>query len=255
MTIPYRWLDANASARHRTARWAGAARLRYMGRLIKNLTDIRLFNAVAATIALLAALLAVAPAFGGAARAEGTIRILALGDSLTAGYGLAAEDSFPARLQAALRDRGAPAEVIDAGVSGDTSAGGRARLDWVLASAKPAFAIVELGANDGLRGLAPAETRANLEAILTRLKAAGVGVLIAGMIAPPNLGREYGDAFNRVFPELARAHDAALYPFFLDGVAARAELLQADGLHPNARGVREIVRRMAPAVARLIAAE
>lgn len=232
----------------------GAGPLRYMGRLIKNLTDFRLFHAAAAAIALLA----LTQPLGGAARAEGTVRILALGDSLTAGYGLAIEESFPARLQAALRDRDARTarvEVINAGVSGDTSAGGRARLGWVLASAKPAFAIVELGANDGLRGLAPAETRANLDAILARLKTAGVGVLIAGMLAPPNLGREYGDAFNRVFPELARAHDVALYPFFLDGVATRAELLQPDGLHPNARGVREIVRRMIPAVARLIAGD
>ena len=223
----------------------GAGLLRYVGRRI-------LFNAAVAGIALLALTLA----FGApAARAEGPVRILALGDSLTAGYGLAIEESFPARLQAALRDRGARVELINAGVSGDTSAGGRARLDWVLASAKPTHAIVELGANDGLRGLAPAETRANLDAILTRLKAAGVGVLIAGMLAPPNLGREYGDAYNRVFPELARAHGVALYPFFLDGVAARAELLLADGMHPNAKGVREIVRRMTPAVARLIAAD
>lgn len=226
----------------RAARTSGASLLRYVGRR-------GLFNAVAVTIALVALMLM----FGGAARAEEGVRILALGDSLTAGYGLSAEDSFPARLQAALRERGAPAQVINAGVSGDTSAGGRARLDWVLASAKPAFAIVELGANDGLRGLAPGETRANLEAILTRLETAGVGVLIAGMIAPPNLGREYGGAFNRIFPELAQAHNVALYPFFLDGVATRTGLLQPDGLHPNARGVHEIVRRMMPAVLRLIA--
>lgn len=223
--------------------------LRYVGRR-------PVFNAVrtlALGILLLAAPLAVLPAASaGPVRAEAPVRILAFGDSLTAGYGLATPDTFPVRLEAALRRRGISARIVNAGVSGDTSAGGRSRLDWAMAAAKPGFVIVELGANDGLRGLSPGETRANLAAILARLGKAGVGVLLAGMVAPPNLGREYGGEFNRVFPDLAREYGVALYPFFLDGVAARPALLQADGLHPNPAGVAEIVRRMMPAVESLI---
>ncbi len=239
----------NGLASGRAARKDGraAAPLRYVGWR-------SLVNAGLALAGLILCILGPAASAAGGAAAEATIRILALGDSLTAGYGLPAEDSFPAKLQAALRARGVPAEVINAGVSGDTTAGGRARLDWSLAS-KPRFAIVELGANDGLRGIAPEETRANLDAILARFGKAGVGVLLAGMYAPPNLGREYGGAFNRIFPELARAHGAALYPFFLEGVAARPALLQSDGLHPNAKGVEVIVGRMVAAVERLLAGD
>ncbi len=183
--------------------------------------------------------------------AEAPVRILAFGDSLTAGYGLDAEDAFPARLERALRGRGIAARVLNAGVSGDTTAGGRTRLDWALAL-RPDAAIVELGANDGLRGLDPAETRANLDAILARLKRGGVAVLLAGMYAPRNLGREYAAEFDAVYPALAARHGVALYPFFLEGVAAAAALNQADGMHPNARGVAVIVRRILPHVVDLV---
>ena len=181
----------------------------------------------------------------------GPLKILALGDSLTAGYGLQTPDAFPAQLEAALAKLGVKAKVLQGGVSGDTTAGGRARLAWALA-AKPQIAIVELGANDGLRGLDPTQTRANLDAIIRELKAAKVTVLLTGMYAPPNLGREYERHFNPIFPELAKAHDVAFYPFFLAGVAARPHLNQADGIHPNAAGVRVIVERIAPSVIRLI---
>ncbi len=181
------------------------------------------------------------------------LRILALGDSLTAGYGLAAAESFPSRLEAALRARGHDVRVINAGVSGDTSAGGLARLDWVLAE-PPDAAIVELGANDGLRGLDPAQTEANLAAIVERLQGAGVPVLLAGMQAPPNLGRAYQDEFAAVYPRLRDRYGVALQPFFLDGVAARPELNQADGIHPNAAGVEAVVAGILPHVERLIEA-
>jgi acyl-CoA thioesterase-1 len=179
------------------------------------------------------------------------IRILALGDSLTAGYGLARSDGFVARLEAALRAKGIPARVLDAGVSGDTTAGGLARLDWALAEA-PDAAIVALGGNDGLRAIDPAAIYANLDAILTRLAARNIPVLLAGMLAPPNLGSEYGAAFRGVYERLARAHEVVFYPFFLDGVAAEPALNQPDGIHPNARGVAVMVERILPAVERLI---
>lgn len=180
-----------------------------------------------------------------------TLRILALGDSLIAGYGLAPADGFVAQLQRALDDAGLDVQLLDGGVSGDTSAGGLARLDWALAD-QPDAVILELGANDGLRGLDPAATRDNLDAMLRRFDQAGTPVLLAGMLAPPNLGPEYGDAFNRIYPELSARHGAALYPFFLEGVAAVPELNQADGIHPNARGVAIIVERMLPHVRALI---
>jgi acyl-CoA thioesterase-1 len=187
-----------------------------------------------------------------AAAAERPARVLVLGDSLTSGYGLDdADAAFPARLQAALAARGRVVTVVNAGVAGDTTAGGRSRLDWALAD-RPDAVIVELGANDGLRGIGPAATRANLDAILARLKAMGVHVLLAGMLAPPNMGREYGHAFNGMFPALAEKHGVAFYPFFLDGVAARPALNQPDGIHPNRRGVAEIVDRMLPHVLRLL---
>ncbi len=190
-------------------------------------------------------LAAVAPA-----RAE-TARLAVLGDSLTAGYGLAAADASPVRLQAWLRGRGRDVRVINAGVSGDTSAGGLARLGWLLAD-KPGFVIVELGANDGLRGIAPGETKANLDAILTRLKGAGVAVLLTGMLAPPNMGAEYGADFARIFGRLAARHGVPLYAFFLDGVAADPGLNQGDGIHPTAAGVAVIVGRIGPYVERLL---
>jgi acyl-CoA thioesterase-1 len=180
-------------------------------------------------------------------------RILALGDSLTAGYGLAAEDSFPARLQAWLRGHGVDAEVTNAGVSGDTSAGGLARLDWTLG--KPADAVlIELGANDALRGIDPRLTGQNLDEILSRLDRRHVKVLLLGMKAPSNWGADYQAAFDAVFPALAERHHVPLYPFFLDGVALDPALNQPDGLHPNARGVEVIVNRIGPYVLRLIGA-
>ena len=176
--------------------------------------------------------------------------ILAFGDSLTAGYGLAPAQAFPNRLEAALRAAGVPARVHNGGVSGDTSAAGRARLAWVLRGlkAKPDLAIVELGANDMLRGLKPAETRANLDAIVAILTRRRIPVLIAGMRAAPNLGRAYAAAFEPIFPALARKYDARLYPFFLAGVAGNRALLQGDGMHPNPRGVAVIVRGILPTV-------
>lgn len=176
-----------------------------------------------------------------------TVRIAVLGDSLTAGYGIGSEQAFPARLEEALRQRGFPVEVTGAGVSGDTTAGGRARLDWTL-NDDPGLVIVELGGNDALRGLDPGQTRENLDDILTRLQASGVEVLLAGMRAPRNLGRDYYTKFDRVYPELAERHGVPLYPFFLEGVAGRPELNLDDGIHPNAAGVEVIVRGILPLV-------
>ncbi len=173
--------------------------------------------------------------------------IVAFGDSLTAGYGLEDSDSFPVRLEAALADKGIAARVINSGVSGDTTAGGRARLAWSLPE-NVDLVILELGANDGLRAIDPAETEANLDAMLAELAKRDIDVLLAGMLAPPNLGREYGEAFNAVFPNLAEKYDATFYPFFLDGVAADPALNQPDGIHPNAEGVARIVERITPYV-------
>jgi acyl-CoA thioesterase-1 len=189
-------------------------------------------------------------AFG--ASAQERRRLLVLGDSLTAGYGLPKNQAFPARLEAALRAAGVDVNVIDAGVSGDTSAGGLARLDWALGNPPPGYAIVELGANDGLRGLPPGAMEQNLDAIVTRLKGRGVRVLLAGMRAPPNLGRDYVAEYEAVFPRLARKHETVFYPFFLDGIATDPALNQGDGLHPDAAGVEEIVRRILPAVRQLL---
>lgn len=203
------------------------------------------------------AILAAGPALGIGVRspsADSQFVIVALGDSLTAGYGLVAADAFPVRLESALRAAGKRVRVIDAGVSGDTTAGGRARLDRALAD-EPDAAIVQLGANDALRGIDPEETLGNLAAILQVLKERGVRVLLAGMLAPPNLGDRYAGAFNAVYPALAAAHDVPLYPFFLDGVAANPALNQADGVHPTAEGVERIVKGILPYVIRVIDAE
>jgi acyl-CoA thioesterase-1 len=174
--------------------------------------------------------------------------VIALGDSLTAGYGLAPEEAFPVRLQQALKARGHDVTVINAGVSGDTTAGGLARLEWTLADVADGLVIVELGANDALRGLPPTATRDNLDRIITRIKARGLKVLLAGMLAPPNMGDDYAAAFNAIYPELAQKHGVAFDPFFLDGVAAKPELNQADGMHPTAAGVAAIAERLAPLV-------
>ena len=183
---------------------------------------------------------------------ETPLRILVLGDSLTAGYGLPASDSFPVKLEAALKAKGVAATVVNGGVSGDTTAGGLARLAWMLADPAPQAVIVELGANDGLRGIDPRTTRANLDAIMTRLTERKIPVLLAGMRAPPNLGYEFGAAYEAVFADIAKTHDAIFYPFFLDGVATVLELNLGDRIHPNARGVDVIVERIMPAVERLL---
>ncbi|WP_458758656.1 arylesterase [Afipia sp. TerB] len=175
------------------------------------------------------------------------IKLVALGDSLTAGYGLPAQAAFPVRLQQALRDKGIAVEVVNAGVSGDTSTGGRDRLDWSVPPDTDAV-IVELGANDALRGIDPKVTRAALEDILKKLKARNVAVLLCGMYAPPNLGPDYAAQFNAIYPDLAKAYGVPLYPFFLEGVATEAKLNQADGMHPTADGVDAIVRNILPTV-------
>ena len=194
------------------------------------------------------------PVSSNSARAEKkpNVKILVLGDSLTAGFGLPAEHSFPSRLQDALRKAGLNVTVINSGISGDTSAGGRARLGWALA-AKPTHAIVELGANDGLRALDPKRTRENIGAILKHLKEKGIPTLLTGMYAPPNLGPTYGKAFNSIFPDMAKKYGAALYPFFLDGVALDPKLNQRDLIHPNKKGVEVIVKRILPYVKKLVA--
>jgi acyl-CoA thioesterase I len=177
--------------------------------------------------------------------------ILDFGDSLTAGYGLAPEQAFPARLELALRRQGIEVRVVNGGVSGDTTAGGLVRLDWALAD-KPDFVILALGENDALRGIDPATVRDNLDKMIRKIEATGARVLLIGMLAPPNWGAEYKSAFDRIFPELAKVHDVQLYPFFLEGVAMNPELNQPDGLHPNERGVAVLVDRLAPVVARLV---
>jgi acyl-CoA thioesterase-1 len=182
-----------------------------------------------------------------AASAGKPIKMVVLGDSLSAGLGLSAPAAFPQRLQKSLKDKGIAVEMINAGVSGDTSSGGRDRLDWSVPDGTDAV-IVELGANDALRGIDPAVTRSALSDILTRLKARGVAVMLCGMLAPPNYGADYSTHFNAIYPELAKSFGVPLYPFFLDGVAADARLNQADGLHPTAEGVDVIVRNILPSV-------
>jgi len=174
-------------------------------------------------------------------------RLAVLGDSLAAGYGVAMADAFPTRLEAALRAEAVDCAVINAGVSGDTSAGGLARLDWVLGD-QPTHLLVELGGNDALRAIPTDTLEANLAGIIEGAQAAGVEVMLAGMLAPPNLGPRYARAFEAVFPALAERYGVPLYPFFLDGAIQDPALMQGDGIHPNARGVAVIVERMAPAV-------
>jgi acyl-CoA thioesterase I len=186
------------------------------------------------------------------ANAERAIKIVAFGDSLTAGFGLPADAAFPAKLQRALRNKGIDADVINAGVSGDTASGGLARLDWSLPDGADAV-ILELGANDALRGLDPKVTRTALDSILRRLKERRIEVLLAGMRAPRNFGPDYAAAFDAVFPQLASAHNVLFYPFFLEGVAADAKLNQPDGLHPTAAGVDAIVAAIIPKVEELVA--
>lgn len=177
--------------------------------------------------------------------------VLTFGDSLTAGYGLPRADGFVAQLQAALKQAGKAVRVKNGSVSGDTTSSGRARLAWILNEAVD-LVIVELGANDALLGLPPQVTRKNLGAILVELKRRKIPVLLAGMLAPPNWGPNYSQAFNSIYPDLAKLHGAKLYPFFLDGVAAKSHLNQSDGIHPNANGVRVIVDALTPYVIDLL---
>ena len=188
--------------------------------------------------------------FSGPAFAE-NITILALGDSLTAGFGLVKTDSFPMQMERTLQQTGRNVRLVNAGVSGDTSAGGLSRLTWSLAE-NPDALILELGANDGLRGLDPKQTEANLDGIIREVKTREIPILLAGMRAPPNLGPEYEAEFNGLYRRLAEKHKILFYPFFLDGVAAVPHLNQADGIHPNAEGVAVIVQRMRPIILRLI---
>jgi acyl-CoA thioesterase I len=212
----------------------GAARLRLMTMLL----------------ALFACLLAaVSPA---ADAADRPLRIIAFGDSLTAGYGLPASASFPAQLQKALETTGRKIVIENAGVSGDTTQAGLDRLDWSIGDGIDGV-IVELGANDALRGLDPAQTRSALDQIIVRLKARKIPVMLAGMRAPPNMGADFQQRFDSIFPDLAREHGLILYPFFLDGVAGRRELNQNDGIHPTADGIKLIVERILPSVERFIA--
>lgn len=187
-----------------------------------------------------------------AEKAGRPVRIVVLGDSLSAGLGLAANEALPAKLEKALNSKGLAVTIENAGVSGDTASGGLGRLDWSVPDGTDAV-IVELGANDALRGSDPKVTRAALEAIIRRLKERRIAVLLVGMLAPRNLGPDYVKAFDPIYPELAKAHDLILYPFILDGVAGDRALNQADGLHPTAAGVDIIASRMLPKVEELVA--
>ena len=209
-----------------------------------------LVNAITAFV--LALLVALRPA---AAADSAPPRLLLLGDSLFAGYGLPRAEAFPARLQAALQKDGAAVTIIEAGVSGDTTSGGLARLPWVLGGGpeqQPDAALVELGGNDVLRGFAPETTEANLDRILATFGERRIPVLLVGMRAPPNLGADYVKAFDGIFARLATKHGVPLYPFFLDGVAGNRALNQPDGIHPNAAGVQIIVERILPSVRALL---
>jgi len=196
-------------------------------------------------------LLAALPLEAAAAASTRPTRIVVLGDSLVAGFQLKASDAFPAQLERSLKARGQSVEIINAGVSGDTTAGGLERLKWAIPDATDAV-ILELGANDALRGLDPALAKANLEKIILALKSGGVEVMLAGMLAPRNLGGAYSSAFDAIYPELAKQHGLLLYPFFLDGIAFEGKFNLGDGIHPNGGGVAEITRRILPLVEQLI---
>ncbi len=194
-------------------------------------------------------LMAIGAAFAQTSGARETrpIKVVVLGDSLSAGLGLSASSAFPARLQKSLEAKGIAVDMINAGVSGDTTSGGRDRLDWSVPEGTEAV-ILELGANDALRGIDPRVTRAALTEILRQLKARSIAVLLCGMLAPPNYGSDYSARFNAIYPELAKSFGVPLYPFFLEGVATDARLNQADGLHPTAEGVDVIVKNILPTV-------
>jgi acyl-CoA thioesterase-1 len=205
-----------------------------------------------AALALICAALVSALGPGAADAGERPVKLVALGDSLVAGFGLPASQAFPVKLEQALAAKGLAVEVVDAGVSGDTASDGLARLDWSTPEGTEAV-IVAFGGNDALRGIDPKVTRSALDGILRRLKERRVAALLCGMLAPPNMGADYARAFNPIFAELAAAHGALFYPFFLDGVASDLALNQSDGIHPNAAGVEAIVARILPLVEELVA--
>ncbi len=184
-------------------------------------------------------------------QAADQILLVTYGDSLSAGFGLPEEDAFPAQLEKALRARGHNVQVVNASVSGDTTAAGLARFDWSFPQGAKGV-LIELGANDALRGLAPDKTRENLDALITRVKSKGAEPLLTGMLAPRNLGVKYTTAFDRIYPELAKKHGILLYPFFLFDVVGKRNLNLADGLHPNPKGVKKIVEQIVPKVEELL---
>jgi len=179
-------------------------------------------------------------------------KLVVFGDSLVAGFGLPPGEAYPEKLASIFAKDGNNIEIVNAGVSGDTTSGGLARLDWSLGDNADAV-ILELGANDALRGIPVEQTRANLNEMIIKLKARNISVMLAGMMAPPNMGAAYGNEFNAIYPELAEEHDIQLYPFFLDGVAAEQELNQNDGIHPNTKGIAVIIERSLPHVEKLLA--
>lgn len=203
-------------------------------------------RAFIATLLVLLATMVAAPAE--------PFRIVGFGDSLMAGFGLGPGEAFPEKLEAALRKKGHDVVIANAGVSGDTTSGGLSRLDWSVPDGTR-LVILELGANDMLRGVTPEITEKNLDAMIARLKERGISVLLAGMMAAPNLGSDFAGEFNAVYPRLAQKHGIALYPFFLDGVAADRSLLLEDGMHPNAAGIERMVEKMVPAVEDAMAVE
>jgi acyl-CoA thioesterase-1 len=212
---------------------------------------------LARTFLCLLALMVVTTAAVAQPPSTGPVKLVVLGDSLSAGLGLPATDAFPAQLEKALQDKDLNVTITNAGVSGDTTSGGLDRLDWSVPEGTSGV-VIELGANDALRGTDPKVTRAALDAIVTRLKARHVAVLMCGMLAPPNYGADYAAQFNAIYPDLAKKYDVPLYPFFLDGVAADVKLNQADGMHPTAAGVAVIVQKILPtaeAFVRTIAAQ
>ncbi|MBD3849304.1 arylesterase [Bosea sp. SSUT16] len=245
-------VPAGTSSRPLRSREAPRRGLRRYGR------DLALVQSFAAIFTLIALTLMVAApmAFAQTATpvppAGKTLKLVAFGDSLSAGYNLPGSAAFPAVLEQALRQTGVAVEIVNAGVSGDTTQGGLERLDWSVPDGTDGV-ILELGANDALRGVDPAQTRQALEAMIERLKERGIPVMLAGMYAPRNLGTDYAKRFDAIYPELAEKHALVLYPFFLEGIAGDRALNQADGLHPTVEGVKVIVRNILPTVERFIA--
>lgn len=211
-----------------------------------------IFRPFRLVVAVLIGLVSVSYGPTWAADQSAPIRILAFGDSLTAGYGLDdMADSFPSQLERALRAKGHNVKMIQAGISGDTTTGGLNRIDWSMAE-KPDAVMVGLGGNDALRAVDPAVTERSLRGIVERIRKDGTPVLVAGMLAPPNLGKDYGDRFNALFSQVAKQNGAVFYPFLLDGVASVPALNQADRIHPNPKGVAVMVEKITPYVVTLI---